>query len=371
MGHRLMRHAAATYLGRQIGFATRGYWSGNDYGNNTRDIFSEMFEPYTREDFPFVNSTKRVLKVVNEVPFHTGIKQKCFWGNARGQCTQTNTRGKEGPDCSCTFDELEVHTSLFRSLRDRYVRRKQLEDFMKKHKFADHTVFGMHIRAGNGEKAAFSGRGRSIKHDPNDYISSLITEMQKSIPIDTLEKPPMIFMATDDPKYRGIISTEIEKMGLSWPVVVLEQEFLEKGTLADGRSNHFEMFHSMFQDMLLLSYSDVVIPIRYSSFPQAMPMYLALDRPESERKLRDTYCEVVDANEKGTKPNVTGPQLSVFCYHSLMQLFCGTDNPVHRKVMKCLDPEYRYNQKPFDLEIQDFGPTQYLSFEDGLGYKSK
>lgn len=93
-------------------------------------------------------------------------------------------------------------------------------------------------------------------------------------------------------------------------------------------------------------------------------MYLVLDRPDSERRLRDNYCEVVDHNDFAEK-NGTGPELSLFCYHSYMQNCCGTDNIVHRKVTKFLNPSKR--GQDLDLKILDFSRRQYLSFADSLG----
>jgi hypothetical protein len=38
-------------------------------------------------------------------------------------------------------------------------------DFMKKHKFEEHTVVGIHLRAGNGEKEHFEESGRGISNE--------------------------------------------------------------------------------------------------------------------------------------------------------------------------------------------------------------
>lgn len=358
-----MRQASAVYVGRLIGFAVRGYWSNNEYSNHTKEIFSEMFEPFTREDFPFVHSTNRTIKFGNEVPHMLSPRQSC--GTLKiGHCKQVNTRGVEGPDCGCTFDEIQVHTEFYRSLREKYVRRQLLTDFMEKHKYSEHTVFGIHIRAGNGEQKDFTYKNRGVHHDATEYVSSLIKVMRETIPMDSLEKPPMIFLATDDPTYRTVMANEIQKLGLSWPVVVLEQDFAEEGVILHGGNANYEKWHSMFQDMVLLSHSDVLIAAKYSSFTQALPIYLVLDRPASERKLRDNYCEVIDNNDFGMK-NGAGPELSLFCYYSYMQNCCGTENIVHRKVTKFLEPKWR--GKDLELELKDFSKKQYFSFENSLG----
>ncbi|KAL3931806.1 MAG: hypothetical protein SGBAC_011136 [Bacillariaceae sp.] len=365
IGHRLVRQASAVYLGRLIGFATRGYWSNNEYSNHTKEIWSELFEPFERQDFWYVNSTNRTIKFGNEVDHMQSPFQNCGINRQNGHCKQTNTKGKEGPNCGCTFDEIQVHTDFYRSLRDKYVRRQLLQDFMEEHHYSEHTVFGIHIRAGNGEQKDFANKNRGIHHDTEEFVAALLQVMRETIPIHSLEKPPMIFLATDDPKYRTIMAKEIKNLGLTWPVVVLEQVFALEGVVLHGGTKVYDKWFSMFEDMVLLSHSDVLIAVKYSSFTQALPKYLVLDRPESERKLKDTYCEVVDENEFAKKQNVTGPQLSLFCYHSYMQNCCGTDNTVHRKVTKYLQPNKRGEH--LDLKVTDFTKRQYFSFEDSLG----
>lgn len=356
LGHRLIRQAAAVYIGRRMGFAVRGYWSTNDYANGTKDLFTMMFDPFTRDDFAYVNSTNKWIGFNNEVPYMTNPA-----GRAR---LKTSQRLLEGPKCGCTFDEIQVHHDFYKSLRDHYSRREQLAAFMEKKNFSDHTVFGIHIRAGNGEKKDFMKKGRGIHYDPTVYVNSLITVIRETTPIDTLEKPPMIFLATDDPNYRSLIANEIHNQSLSWPVVVLEQEFAEEGVILQTVGQNDEKWHSMFQDMLLLSYSDVLIPAKYSSFTQAIPKYLVLERPYSERPLRDNYCEIIDLNDFGQAKN-EGPQLNMYCYHSYMQNCCGTDNIKHRVATKFLRPSMR--SEVLEFNPRDFQNTMHLSFEDSLG----
>jgi len=147
-------------------------------------------------------------------------------------------------------------------------------------------------------------------------------------------------------------------------VVFLEQDFSDSGVVLYGHGKYKEKWHSMFQDMALLSYSDVLIATKYSSFTQALPMSLVLGRPESERTVKDGYCEVIDANDDGKKEGI-GPDLHLYCYNSYMQNCCGTSNKVHRKVTKFLQPRLR--AMPINVTIEDFYPRQYFSFEESLG----
>eukprot|EP00980_Cylindrotheca_fusiformis_P009328 scaffold2047_cov129-Cylindrotheca_fusiformis.AAC.7 len=349
LGHRLVRHAAAVYVGRRIGFAVRAYWSATVYGNGTKDLFSEMFEPYTREEFDYVNSTNKIVTFTNEVLFMKQMAQT------------RDTRGLESPKCDCTNDEAQVHYDFYMSLRNKYKRRQRLMDFMEQNDYANHTVFGMHIRAGNNEKGDFTRKRRGIHTDPKKFVAGLVRTLRDQFPIESLPRPPMIFLATDDPNYRTLVMDEIKKQGLSWPVVVLEQAFASSGVVLRARKEgDLDMWHSMFQDMLLLSYSDVVIAAAYSSFPQSLPLSLVLGRPDEERAVKDTYCEVVT----NWGDNETEPELEMDCYDYLMKWCCGTSKRQHKKTMKFVNQQLR--NAPLPVEIRPFRKDTSLSFETGL-----
>jgi hypothetical protein len=346
LGHRLIREAAAVYVGRVIGFAVRGYWSGTIYSNNTKDLFSEMFEPYTREEFSYVNSTNKVVHFTNEVMHMTRMRPH-------------NTGGLESPRCPCTNDENQVHYDFYSSLRSKYVRRQMIDSFMRTHNYANHTVFGIHIRAGNNEKGDFTKKGRGFRSGPEQFVSGLVKSIRGSLSIESLPRPPMIFLATDDPKYRTLLMDEMKEQGLSWPVVVLEQEFAEDGVvLAAKTDDGFEMWHSMFQDLLLLSYSDVVIAAAYSSFPQSLPLSLVLGRPEEERTVKDSYCEVIVKYGNNTEAE---PDMNLYCYDYMMKWCCGALHQQHRKTLKFIHPHLRGSV--LNVPAKDFGPDDYLSFE--------
>jgi hypothetical protein len=346
LGHRLVREAAAMYVGRVIGFAVRGYWSAPIYSNNTKDLFSVMFEPYTREEFSYVNSTNKMVKFTNEVKHMTSIRPH-------------NTGGLESPLCPCTNDENQVHYDFYSSLRNKYVRRQMIDSFMRTHNYANHTVFGIHIRAGNNETGDFTKKSRGLRSGPKQFVAGLVKSIRGSLSIESLPHLPMIFLATDDPKYRTILMDEMKEQGLSWPVVVLEQEFAKSGVvLAAKKDGDLEMWHSMFQDLLLLSYSDVVIAASYSSFPQSLPLSLVLGRPEEERTVKNSYCEVIVKYGNNTEAE---PDMNLYCYDYMMNWCCGKSNKQHKKTMKFMHPHLRSTD--LDWAVMDFGPDDYLSFE--------
>jgi hypothetical protein len=272
------------------------------------------------------------------------------------------TGGLEGPRCPCTNDENQVHYDFYSSLRNKYIRRQMIDSFMRTHNYANHTVFGLHIRAGNNETGGFRKEGRSIRSGPEQFVSALVKSIRGSLSIESLPRPPMIFLATDDPKYRTILIDEMKEQGLSWPVVVLDQEFADSGVvLSAKKDDDFEMWHSMFQDLLLLSYSDVVIAAAYSSFPQSLPLSLVLGRPEEERTVKDAYCEVIVKYGNNTESE---PDMNLYCYDHMMKWCCGATSEQHKKTPKFIHPHLRGSDLNLGLGVQDFaGPKDYLRFE--------
>ncbi|CAJ1968934.1 unnamed protein product [Cylindrotheca closterium] len=358
LGHRLARQAVAMYLARRMGFACRGYWSRTIYSNKTTDLFTEMFEPYTRDDFKYVNSTGKHVGYSNEVDGAMGM-------------VSSNSEGQEGPPCTCTNDEVQVHYDFYMSLRNKYRRRDRIQAFMEENKFAEHIVFGIHIRAGNGETGDFTNKDRPINFDPKVFVLTVLKKIVETWPPDSLSKPPMIFLATDDPKYRMLILDQLEELGLSWPVALLEQEFMESGVLLGAnRDSDVDQWHFMFQDMVILSYADVVLAIKYSSFTQSLPASIVMGRPLAERTIKDSFCEFIDVTKEEGSPvtvfaNETAPIFEVHCYDQVMRWCCWNPNKTHKKALKFTTLEYQ-TQFP-NMTVYNFAKNEYLSFETALG----
>jgi len=356
LGHRLARQAVAMYLARRMGYACRGYWSKTIYRNKTTDLFTEMFEPYTRDDFKYVNSTGKHVGYSNEVDGAMGM-------------VSSNNEGRGAQPCTCTDDEVQVHYDFYISLRNKYRRRDRVQAFMEENKFAEHTVFGIHIRAGNGETGDFTNKDRPIHFEPKIFIMTVLKKIVETWPPDSLSKPPMVFLATDDPKYRMLILGQLEELGLSWPVALLEQEFMASGVLLGAnRDSDVEQWHSMFQDMVLLSHADVVLAIKYSSFTQSLPASIVMGRPLEERTIKDSFCEFIDiTKERGISvvTNETAPIFEVHCYDQVMRWCCWNPNRTQKKALKFTSWEYR--TKLPNMTVYNFAKNEYLSFETALG----
>jgi hypothetical protein len=168
-------------------------------------------------------------------------------------------------------------------------------DAFRNDHFVGHTVIGLHIRAGNGEFGDFVKKNRTI-HDVNEWsrsMSKLLISLSKNF-----TDPPLLFIATDT---AHIVSNFKTMLKDEMPVVELSQDrvdngkgvmFGARGSVANSGDKCLHGWSDSLSDMLLLSYADVVVAGRPSSFTQSIPMTLSLGTTKSERKVLQSFCEV-------------------------------------------------------------------------------
>jgi hypothetical protein len=153
-------------------------------------------------------------------------------------------------------------------------------------------VIGIHVRAGNGETGDFASRGRPIENE---------TEWLQNISDRILNQewgPSLLFVATDTP---AIVDKLRYFLDGHMPVVALDQLrpdsgsgvlFGERGKVTIKGAACLSGWKSAFVDMMLLSYADVVVAARPSSFSMSLPMSLALAKLVPERQHQRPFCEV-------------------------------------------------------------------------------
>lgn len=279
-GHRFSKLADAYYLAKRVEFSIRvffGYCTDTD-----EEIFSSFFgpQPYDEAEAMAKSATPdMVLKVNNEAPGFIRLI-------------------REGPNttCLCTDDRLESDVELFRGLRDRF-RAKDRVDSFRDQFFANHTVIGMHVRAGNGETGDFERKNRTIS-DASKWQESIAKHLVSMSVNWANAHPPLLFIATDT---AHIITSFRKLLAGRMPVVHLLQDRKDhgQGVLFGERGNVTKTGHecmggweSVFTDMMILSHADVVVAARPSSFTQSIPMTLALSTEKAGRKVAKSYCEV-------------------------------------------------------------------------------
>jgi hypothetical protein len=209
-------------------------------------------------------------------------------------------RRPEGP----FLQKLESDVELYKLLAHRYQFQDQVKRFMKKHQFKDHTVVGLHLRAGNGETTHFEESGRYISNE-TEFVSNLLdllhTFLDNVTSVTTYpndKKPPLIFLATDTPSLIDMIVNTTNSFGVR--TVVLPQIRVQenqgvtfKALQSAGDEKCLQGWQAMFSDMLLLSHSNILIAARHSSFTQSLPLSLVLDRFQNNKtEPGPHFCEV-------------------------------------------------------------------------------
>jgi hypothetical protein len=196
---------------------------------------------------------------------------------------------------------LEESGIFFSRLMQRFRSRQEVQEFGERRNFANHTVIGLHVRAGNGEQGDFVRKKRQIANSSVGVqsLSSIILNISKG----WIEKPPLLFIATDT---ASVVSDFRKALSSKMRVIDYEQRRPTNGTGVafgqTGLSKTLEgpecllQWKNSIMDMMLLATTDVVIAGRPSSFTQSLPMSVVLSR--HPRKTPKAYCEIsIDANQ--------------------------------------------------------------------------
>jgi len=225
-------------------------------------------------------------------------------------------------DDSPFLEKQDSDLQLFQILRQRFVGKEDAIRFMEEHNFRDHFVVGLHLRLGNDEPSHFTTSGRGVENQLEfvynliDLIRSFLESLQISHPERFVNnevgggdcppsssswktKPPLIFLATDSPKFIPIIANDTSLFGVK--TIAMPQIRVETGVTfyqLKAGAKCLRGWQEMFMDSMLLSFSDVLIAARYSSFTQILPMTLVFDRGSKNHGPR--FCEVSDTAKRMT-----------------------------------------------------------------------
>jgi len=246
-------------------------------------VFSYLFGPQPVEETVNVTKQHQYARINNDVPGFQKLIRK-------------------GDDnCSaCDLNKATADAAFYAGLRDRFRLRTFVDDLRTKHfglgSGQQLTVIGMHIRAGNGETGDFSDRGRGIG-DTETWLQSLAKQLLEAHRAQDWGDS-VLFLATDTP---SLIDTVRDLLAQDIPVVHLDQVrpeegsgvfFGEQGKIAQKGKQCLQGWENTMMDMMLLSYTDVLIAARPSSFTQSLPMQLVLATPKTTRRVPQPFCEV-------------------------------------------------------------------------------
>lgn len=337
LGHRLSKVVDAYYLAKQLHWTLRIFFGfcGN------QEIFSHFFDPPSVKEIQAMtaglkrstSSNNMYLKVSNEVPGFSKLV-------------------REGPNatttCRCPADRFESDVEFFSSLRERFRGRDKVTAFRNEH-FAGRTVLGLHVRAGNGETGDFEQKNRTIA-DMERWTQSMVDQLI-SLAAELVEDgqpPPILFIATDTAKVLELFRTLLNE---SMPVVDLSQArnddgegvlFGASGNVLKAGEKCMDGWEAVILDMMLLSYADVLIAGRPSSFTQSLPMTMVLATPRTERKAARSFCEV--------NPSAT----AMVCFDSLMDWCCNGTTSFN------LHSIQRYDYRRMPREPQGLDPKLFM-----------
>lgn len=317
LGHRMNKLTDAYFAAKQIGFGLKAFWG---FCDEFTEVFTYLFGPQPVEELRHVQSRGRILQLRNEVPGMIPLVRRSnytFSQNKRKRRkNDDNDSALKNYVCTCRGhnDKIAYDVELYKSLQERFRFRSKVQDFVQKHRFDQHTVWGIHIRGGNGETGDFSRKNRGIAN-VTEWIGNvsdrLLAHIAAAKPPAT--KPPLLYVATDTPRFIALLRQS--RVGQRVKVLELpEQErakdgvlFGESGKVVYSGSQCLRGWEHAATDMMILAQADVVVAARPSSFVQSLPHAIALDTAGRE------YCEM------------NQPASDMWCYQTFVSWCCDGD----------------------------------------------
>lgn len=275
LGHRLSKLTDAWYVSRALKFGLKAFWG---FCDQHTEVFDHLFGPQPVEELSDVRDGYHILQLRNEVP---GM--------------QSLVRSTSECRCDGHEDKIALDLELYQSLYKRFQFKPFVDNFMAQNHFSNHTVLGMHIRAGNGETGDFQRKRRGIGN-VDEWVQTIAKHLTGFLESQSITNP-LLYIATDTPNM-------ISKFEIALPTITildLPQDraesgvlFGEWGAIVHNGSQCLDGWVQAVTDMILLSSADIVIAARPSSFVLSMPQALAFGRTkEKDKKSRHPpFCEL-------------------------------------------------------------------------------
>jgi len=333
LGHRFTKLTDAWYVSRKLNVSLRPFWG---FCDEHTEVFSYLFGSQPADEIQNVEAGNMAIQLRNEVPGMNNL--------VRG--TYKIKGGTELCGCDGHDDKFESDTEFYKSLQRRFRFRESVLSFQQQHKFGDHTVLGVHVRAGNGETGDFANKNRGIQN-----IETWVTAICKHLKNMILNRNitnPMFYIATDT---SSVIKHFRNALDSSIPVVDLPQQrayegvlFGENNAVTEKGSQCLSGWVQAVTDMMILSSANIVIAARPSSFVQSMPQSMVFSR----RGTNKAFCEfTLDASK-------------VYCYDNYREWCCTTKTV---DILQHINP-YEYIRLPA-------GPVQIKTYEHKVRSRRK
>jgi hypothetical protein len=190
-------------------------------------------------------------------------------------------------------------------IQQRFIGWNQVRQYQIAHHWDNHYVFGVHIRAGNGEMDHFiqSGRNGFQNNHPEQIAQHIalsihhIVQKLMSQRIDT--KPPLVFVATDTEYYitaltHALIAYNIPTISFhEQPRIPAGMGVSYERSIYETQTNVscLQSWYGSMMDMTILSQTNTVVATSRSTFTQILPNSIVFHRDENRRTYYK-YCEM-------------------------------------------------------------------------------
>ena len=233
-------------------------------------------------------SLKRQLNIINEIP---GYGHSNTWGIHKEFNANNFHNNFWGKDIS----DYQFYSQLMLLFQQRH--NKRILDIVQRTRFEEHTVFALHVRAGNGEKGDFAVKKRGFAN-LDEWITSairLLCDYKGNHTDYFTAKPLMIYVGTDT----GSVVPKLQNASqhtCNIPIVSADQAYPDEGNSVsykqqyeDANATHssnkcLKGWEDMMLDMYFFTKCNTVVTGSYSSFTQSAPMSFILHRAKSNSK---------------------------------------------------------------------------------------
>lgn len=358
LGHRISRLSDAAMIAHTLQWELRSYWGYcyDQNGEEAVELYRYLFGPPDSEPMGSYGAAEQVQQQhhQNENSKEVDIPRTNHFFRINNEAPGFSKflRNASAPTCPCDTAAFRLKRQsdqvFYTGLRERFRTRHGdvIDTFRRAYKFnsaAPHRlVMGLHLRIGNGETGDFTEKGRGL-NNTELWLSQLVErlwEQRTKWPL-----PWTVFVATDTESalrtLQDLFATKANEPS-TIQIVSLPQIrprtgvwFGERGDISK-RVTKFKClrtWRNTVADMMLLSYTNVLVAARPSSFTQTLPMSLVLmrvggngtgakesssDGQSSRLQRRGTFCEA--------SPDAS----SLYCYTSWQDWCCrGTSTLVH------------------------------------------
>lgn len=254
-------------------------------------------------------SPKRGIDLNNEVPGYS-LARYMIWPS-EGYLYEQNFYGKDQTD-------YQMYHQLMLLFEHKH--KTRIHRVLENTRFNEHTVFGLHVRTGNGETGDFKRKGRGM-NDLEGWIKNvvhLLCGYQDNHSHYFTKKPLMVYVGTDTGSVVHKLQQAASNATCHIPFVSSDQGFFEEGGSVSWSHKYHDNdeclkgWEDMFLDMYLFTRCNSVLAGTYSSFTQTAPLsFIMYKAKQWQQQQQPQPQQEQGGNEEKTHHNLPHPHY--FC----------------------------------------------------------